>query len=406
MYDWRFWARPTQITPGGNWRVWLLLGGRGAGKTRTGAEWVREQVETGRCRRLALVGATAADARDVLVEGESGILSISPPHMRPIYEASKRRLTWPNGAIATLYSADVPNRLRGPQHDGAWCDELAAWRFGDAWDQLLLGLRLGADPRVVVTTTPRPTKLIRDLVGSSMTHVTRDSTYANAANLAQAFLAQIVHQYRGTRLGRQEINAEILEDVEGALWNHAAIEASRVARAPDLVRVVVAVDPAVTAEAGSDETGIVIAGVAANGHGYVLDDVSGRLTPGAWGKAALGAYAKYKADRIVGEANNGGDLVENTIRTVRDEKDRPVGQQVSYRKVIASRGKYTRAEPIAALYEQGMIHHVGYFDKLEQQLTEWTPGGPSPDRLDALVWALTELQIRAIPRAHTAPLAI
>lgn len=385
-YHWPSQARPSQLAPGGDWRTWLVLAGRGFGKTRTGAEWIRDRIESGRCHRLAVVAPTAADARDVAVEGESGILAICHPDRRPVYEPSKRRLTWPTGAMATLYSADEPDRLRGPQHDGAWCDELAAWRYGqEAWDMLMMGLRLGADPRAVVTTTPRPTKQIKALLADPTTHVTRGSTYDNRANLPAAFLAQILSRYEGTRLGRQELHAEILEDVEGALWTHALIDSHRVSEAPELRRIVVAIDPAVTATEGSDETGIVVAGVGADGHGYVLADASGRYTPLMWARKALTLYELHRADRIVAETNNGGDLVEINLRTVQ--------QQVPLKRVHASRGKVTRAEPIAALYEQGRVHHVGILGQLEDQLTSWVPGNGSPDRLDALVWALSDLML-------------
>jgi len=389
LYDWRFWARPKQLPPEGQWRVWLILAGRGFGKTRTGAEWVREQVERHGRRRIAIVGRTAADVRDVMVEGESGILSISPPWFRPVYEPSKRRLTWPNGAIATLYSADEPDLLRGPQHDAAWADELAAWRRPEAWDNLMFGLRLGPDPRVVVTTTPRPVKLIRDLLKDPTTVVTRGSTYENAANLAPAFLEQIISRYEGTRLGRQELYGEVLDDVPGALWQRKRIDELRVSEAPELVRVVVAIDPAVTNEEGSDETGIVVAGRGVDGHAYVLADKSCRMSPDGWARRAVKAFYDHEADRIIGEVNNGGDLVETVIRTV-DPK-------VPYKAVRASRGKSVRAEPVAALYEQGKVHHVGTFDHLEDQLCQITPdgyqGSGSPDRADALVWALTELML-------------
>ena len=258
LCDWSFWARPNQLPPDGDWRVWLLLAGRGFSKTRTGAEQIRARA-TRTARRLALVAPTAGDARDVMVEGESGILAISPPWERRRYEPSKRRLTWPNGAVATLFSADEPERLRGPQHDAAWCDELASWRYPEAWDMLMLGLRLGADPRVVVTTTPRPTKLIRKLIADPTVVVTRGSTYENSANLAPAFLGQIVRKYKGTWLGRPEIDAELLESAPGALWNRGIIEATRASGIPELSRVVVAIDPAVSATEGSDETGIIVA---------------------------------------------------------------------------------------------------------------------------------------------------
>ncbi|SDY22851.1 DNA-packaging protein [Thermoactinomyces sp. DSM 45892] len=385
LYDWRFWARPNQLPPEGSWRTWLLLAGRGFGKTRTGAEWVRFLVETGQAKRVALVAPTAADARDVIVEGESGILAISSPWFQPIYEPSKRRITWPNGAIATLYSADEPERLRGPQHDAAWCDELAAWRYPDSWDMLLFGLRLGADPRVVVTTTPKPTPIIKSLVKVETTAITKGSTFDNAENLAPAFLKQILSKYEGTRLGKQELYAEILDDNPGALWNQRMLDKLRVKEHPDLIRVVVAIDPAVTSHEESDETGMIVAGVGVDGHGYVLEDLSCRSTPDGWARIAVEAYHRHRADRVVAETNNGGDMVEHTIRTV--------DESASYKKLHASRGKLTRAEPIAALYEQGRVHHVGDLGDLEDQLCSWTPGEKSPDRMDALVWSLTELML-------------
>jgi phage terminase large subunit-like protein len=390
-YDWRFWARPEQLAPPGLWRAWLILSGRGWGKTRSGAEWVRGQVETERCKRLALVGATAADTRDVLVEGESGILASSPPWNRPVYEPSKRRLTWPNGALATLYSADEPDRLRGPQHDGAWADELAAWRYPDAWIQLQFGLRLGDDPRVVVTTTPRPTALVRDLARAATTLVSRGSSYENSANLAPAFLDELKRRYENTRLGRQEIFGDILDDNPGALFRRTDIEGARVRRAPSLVRIVVAIDPAVSHDETSSETGIVVAGLGDDGHAYVLDDCSGIFTPAAWAKRAVDTFYDHGADRIVAEVNQGGALVEANLRTV--------DARVPYKAVRASRGKAIRAEPVAALYEQGKVHHVGILVALEDQMCGWDPttSERSPDRMDALVWALTELAIESQP---------
>jgi predicted phage terminase large subunit-like protein len=386
-HDWRVWGRPEQQAPEGDWRVWLLLAGRGFGKTRTGAEWVRAEVEAGRRGRLALVAPTAADARDVMVEGESGVLAVSPPGFRPLYEPSKRRLTWPNGAQATTYSADEPDRLRGPQHDGAWCDELAAWRYPEAWDMLQFGLRLGRDPRAVVTTTPKPVRLVRELVAAPTTVVTKGSTYANLGNLAPAFLDQIVRKYEGTRLGRQELDAEILDDVPGALWTRTLLDGLRVREHPDLVRVVVAIDPAVTSGEKADETGIVVAGKGVDGQGYVLADASCRLSPDGWARRAVEAYRRHQADRIVAEVNNGGEMVELTIRTV--------DPHISYAAVHASRGKRTRAEPVAALYEQGKVHHAGGFPDLEDQMCTYTPDAydGSPDRVDALVWALTDLML-------------
>lgn len=390
-YDWSgLWARDNQLHPPGDWRVWLLLAGRGFGKTRTGAEWIREQVESGRAKRIALVARSAADARDVMVEGESGILAVSPPWFKPKYEPSKRRLTWPNGAIATTYSADQPNLLRGPQHDAAWADERAAWRYDDAWDQLMFGLRLGADPRCVVTTTPRPTKAIRELVADPKTHVTRGSTYENRANLAGAFLDAIIKRYEGTRLGRQELNAELLEDIEGALWTMGVIDSTRVQEEPEeLLRVVVSVDPAVTSEESSNETGIVVCGMQGRGADarfFVLEDYSVKASPDGWARKAVQAFEDWDADLIVGEVNNGGDLVETVIRTV--------APRAPYKAVRASRGKQKRAEPVAALWEQGRAHVVGNLPELETQMTTWVPGldeSDSPDRMDAMVWGMTEL---------------
>lgn len=387
LYDWRFWARSSQLAPPGNWRIWLLLAGRGFGKTRTGAEWVRENVESGRYRRLALIAPTSADARDVMVEGESGMLAISPPGFRPLYEPSKRRLTWPNGAIATMYSADEPDRLRGPQHDGAWADELAAWRYPEAWDMLMFGLRLGADPRCVVTTTPRPTPIIKSLVAASTTVTTRGSTYENIDNLAPAFAEQIISRYEGTRIGRQELHAEILTDVEGALWQWEWIDGSRVAVAPQCTRVVVAVDPAGTHSAQSDETGIVVAGLGEDGGYYVLHGLGYRLSPQGWATRTLNLYDEHAADRIVAERNQGGEMVEHTIRMVRDSA--PV------KTIVASRGKALRAEPVAALYEQGKVHHVGVHSQLEDQMCAFPVAAEHDDMVDALVYAITELMAPA-----------
>lgn len=396
LYEWRFWARPAQVAPEGDWRIWLLLSGRGFGKTRAGAEWVREQVERHGRRRIALVGRTAADVRDVMVEGESGVLAVCPPWNRPEYIPSKRRLEWPNGAIATMYSADQPDLLRGPQHDAAWCDELAAWRYPDAFDMLLLGLRLGDDPRCVVTTTPRPTPVIRRLLADPRVVVTRGSTYENRANLAPEFVAQVVAQYEGTTLGRQEVYGEVIDDVEGALWHRDLLDRTRVApdAVPPLSRVVVAVDPAVTAGAQSDETGIVVAGVDRSqrlANVYVLADLSGRWSPQGWAERVVAAYREHEADRVVVEVNQGGDLVEAVLRGV--------DESLPLTKVHASRGKRVRAEPVAALYEQGRVHHVGLFAELEDQLCTWTGDEESPDRLDALVYAVTALAVE--PRQRT-----
>ena len=323
-----------------------------------------------------------------MVEGESGVMSVSPAYNRPVYEPSKRRVTWSNGSTLTLYSAEEPNRLRGPQHHYLWADELAAWKYPETWDMALFGLRLGDHPRAIVTTTPRPVKLIRDLVGDPGCVTVTGSTYENRDNLAPAFFETIIRKYEGTRLGRQELNAEILDDIEGALWTRGMIESARIRhdQIPGLVRVVVAIDPAVTAGEGSDETGIVVCGLGSDGVGYVLEDLSLSSSPLDWARTAIGAYQRHRADRVIGEANNGGDLIETVLRTV--------DPSVSYRSVHATRGKLIRAEPIAALYEQGRIRHVGAFPDLEDQICEWVPGMSSPDRMDALVWAFTELMTK------------
>jgi len=363
------------------------MAGRGFGKSRTGAEWAISQVEYGGCKRLALVAPTAADARDVMIEGESGILACSPEGFTPHYEPSKRRLTWPTGAIATAYSADEPRRLRGPQHDGAWADEVAQWQYPEAWDMLMFGLRLGDDPRAVVTTTPLPRKIIRDLLKAETTYTTRGSTYENRENLAPAFLEQIVAKYEGTRLGRQELQGELLDDVPGALWTRQMVEDAHISELPEMERVVVAVDPAGTAHEESDETGIVVAGKGMDGRAYVLADRTCRLSPDGWARRATAAYEEFKADRLVAETNFGADMVERVIRTV--------APRISYKKLTASRGKRQRAEPVAALYEQGRVSHVGSFPELEDQMCMFVPEGMdgSPDRVDALVWALSELML-------------
>ncbi len=382
LYDWEYRARPNQLPPPGDWLVWLIMAGRGFGKTRSAAEFIRSEVKRGIARNVALVAKTPADARDVMIEGESGILAISPILERPEYEPSKRRLTWPNGAKALIYSSQEPDQLRGPQFDCAWGDEIRTWYYPqETWDNLLFGLRIGQHPRLVATTTPIPIALIKVLLKSPDVAVTTGTTYENRANLAPSFYAQIITRYEGTRLGRQEIHAELLEDVPGALWHRANIV---IKPAPDMKRIVVAIDPAVTSSESADETGIVVAGAGVDGFYYVLTDRSARLSPDGWANRAIQAYRDFKADRIIGEVNNGGEMVELTLRTV--------DRNIPYKAVHASRGKQARAEPIAALYEQGKVFHVQTFPELEDQLTAWTPEtGKSPDRLDALVWALTEL---------------
>jgi phage terminase large subunit-like protein len=379
-YRWTMNARPNQLPPPGNWRVWLIQAGRGFGKTRIGAEWTRESAK--QYPLVNIIGATADDARDIMIEGESGILACCPPQERPEYLPSKRRLEWPNGARTLIFTADEPERLRGKQHMRLWMDEVAAWRHPEAYDQAMLGLRLGSNPQAVATTTPRPTKLIRDMIADPSTVVTRGSTYDNRANLAPQFLDQIVKRYEGTRLGRQELAGELLLDVPGALWTLAMFDERR--NAPDLKRVVVAIDPAASRNEDSDETGIIVAGHGIDDDWYVLADRSGNFAPDEWAKRAIHAYDEFKADRIIAEVNNGGDMVESTLRTVR--------RRIPYTKIHASRGKAIRAEPIASLYAQGHVWHTQPFDALEDQLVNWTPdSGDSPDRLDALVWAMTEL---------------
>jgi phage terminase large subunit-like protein len=366
------------------------MGGRGVGKTRTGAEWT---IASARDFPLTnIMGATADDARDIMVEGESGILASAPDDFRPTYLPSKRRLEWPNGARSLIFTADEPERLRGKQHQRIWMDEVAAWKKPDSYDQAMFGLRLGADPRACLTSTPKPVKLIRNLLeeeqaGTGRVAVTRGSTYANRANLAPAFFAQIITRYEGTRLGRQELGGEYLDDVVGALWTRAMFDNRH--PAPDLRRAVVAVDPAITATEDSDETGIVVAGVGVDGRGYVLADRSCVDTPQGWASRAIAAYREFGCDRIVYEANQGGDLVGHTLRMA--------DRLVPLKAVHASRGKRVRAEPVAALYEQGRVTHTTALDDLEDQLCNWTPElGESPDRLDALVWALTELMVQKI----------
>lgn len=408
IHDWRFLARPNQIAPDGEWQNWLVLAGRGFGKTRCGAEWAREQVKAG-ASRLGLIAPTASDARDVMVEGESGILAVcwagdktigGDPLGRPSYEPSKRRLTWANGAIATLFSAEEPERLRGPQHDVLWCDELAAWKYlRETWDMAMFGLRLGDRPRTCITTTPKPLPLIKEIAKDARTVITKGSTFDNAGNLAPTFLQAIRDKYEGTRLGRQELNAEILDDLPGALWTRDEIDKHRVSAFPDLRRVVVAVDPSGTKGQSDDgdEIGIVVAGKGIDGRAYVLADRTCKLSPDGWGRRAVDAYYgrwsqtpdKVKADRIVAERNFGGAMVEHVIKTIEPT--------VPYKEVTASRGKVARAEPVAALYEQGRVSHVGSMPELEDQMCLIAPEGyvgeGSPDRADALVWALTELML-------------
>jgi phage terminase large subunit-like protein len=377
-----------------DWLVWLLMSGRGAGKTRSGAEYVHRLTE--KYPRIALIAPTGPDLRDTLVEGESGILTISPPGKRPLWEPSKKRLTFPNGAIASGFSAEEPDRLRGPEHYAAWLDEPAFYPLiEDVWDNLLFGLRLGPRPHVVCTTTPKPKPWLKSLLKDPRTRLSRVSTYANLENLSPIFAERIIGKYEGTRLGRQELHAELLEDVEGALWTAALIQEDRVAQHPDLSRIVVAIDPAGSSRDSADETGIVVAG-RSNGHYYVLADRSGHYTPSGWARAAMNAYEEFSADAIVGETNYGGEMVEDTLRSQ--------GFDFRFKGVHAKKSKRLRAEPIVGLYEQHKVHHVGEFVDLEGEQTEWVPDeSDSPNRLDAVVYALTELAMGVQHAAISSP---
>lgn len=380
-------ARAEQLPPMGKWSIWLYMAGRGAGKTRTAAEWLAWEAIRQPRTRWAIVAPTFADARDTCAEGESGVLSVIRRYkMLKSYNRSIGEIVLTNGSRMKLFSADEPDRFRGPQHHGAWCDELAAYRYTDAWDQLQFGLRLGEHPRVIVTTTPRPTPLIRALAGrkdGSVT-ITRGSTFDNAANLAPAALLELQARYNNTRLGRQELYGEILEDIEGALWTRGLIERNRLEKAPPLSRIVVSIDPAVTNNDESDETGIVVCGADAQGHGYVLGDFSFRGSPLDWASKAVAVYDEFKADSLLVEVNQGGDMVSAVLKQIR------LGLPI--REVRAHVGKRLRAEPVAAMYEQGRIHHIGVYPVLEDQMTIWTPADPtSPDRIDAMVQAFSDL---------------
>jgi phage terminase large subunit-like protein len=379
-------ARTEQIpTDNENWNTWLFLAGRGAGKTRTAAEWLAWKAISNEGTRWAIVAPTHADARDTCVEGESGILNILKEYgVLKDYNRSISEIFLTNRSRIKLFSGEEPDRLRGPQFHGGWFDELAAFKRPDAWDQYQFGARLGQHPQTIITTTPRPTKLIKDLVDREGVKVVRGSTFDNAKNLAASALAELKLRYENTRLGRQELYGEILDTVEGALWTREMIERARVTDIPPLIRIVVAIDPAVTNNADSDETGIVAAGITSDNHYYVLSDKSLRASPDAWARQAVNLYHDLGADKIIAETNNGGDMVTLLIKQV--DHSAPV------KKVTATRGKQLRAEPISSLYEQGRVHHHGYFAELETQMCEWTPvSSESPDRLDALVWAITEL---------------
>ncbi len=390
---WPMWARQDQLPPPGDWRTWLLLGGRGSGKTRSSVEWVRAQIEAGRRVQVGIVGPTSDAVRRIQIEGPSGLLSVCPPWNRPSYEPSTRRVVWESGAVCHLFSAEEPDRLRGPNLDAAWADEITSWADAPTvWDMLQFCLRVpgpkGDAPQCVVSTTPKMQRLLKAILNAPSTVVTRAKTSDNAANLDPSTLAYYREKYGGTTLGRQELDAELLEDLEGALWTRAMLDACRVYVAPpSLRRVVVAVDPAGGSSKSNAETGLIVAGRADDGHGYVLADQSGRYTPDGWARRAVDLYRTYNADRIVCEQNYGGAMVEATIRSV--------DASVPVKLVVASRGKAIRAEPVVSFYEQKRVHHVGMFPEMEDQLCGWDPAGsdPSPDRLDALVWAVSELMV-------------
>lgn len=406
LFDWLFWARPDQLQPeelgaGGKF-IWFAKAGRGYGKTRMFAEWVIDKVKNHGYGYISLAGAAADEVRDIMIEGESGILACSPPWFMPVYEPSKKRIEWPNGARASIFYGTEPDKARGAQSDLIWADEIAKWKYPqDTFDNLLLGLRLGKNPLCGVSSTPKPTKFIKELAARDDVIVTCGSTFDNVGNLAKPFIDTILRKYKGTRLERQEIFAQILDDNPGALWHRHWIEQARVTRAPDLFRLVVAVDPAASSNEDSAETGIIVVGkgpalvgmkMMDQPHYYVLEDLTITGTPSQWAQQAVSGHNKYRADRIIAEKNNGGDMVASTISNVDPD--------VKVDLVWASRGKVTRAEPISALYEQGRVHHVGTFGDLEDQLCEWQPGAPSPDRMDALVWGISslhEIQPAGIP---------
>lgn len=396
-HHWPFWAREDQLEPPGDWNFWLILAGRGWGKTRCGAETVNGWANSGRYGRIALVAEDAKDAKDVMIEGDSGILACSAPDKRPSWMPSKKKLEWPNGAVAYVYASSDPEELRGPQFDAAWMDELAKWKAAKAtFDMLQFGMRLGPHPRQVITTTPRNTPVLKDLINRPDVHVTKGRTYDNIANLADVFVQTIVRQYEGTRLGRQELEADLLSDTPGSLWSISQLDTFRVARHPALERTVVAVDPAAKdatkkKDAATDETGgthgIVVSARGIDKHGYILQDGSIQGSPKEWAQRAVDLYMQYEADAIVVETNQGGEMVISTIRSI--------SPFIPIIEVKASKAKWARAEPISSIYEKGLVHHVGTFPDLEDQMSMMTntgfDGAGSPDRVDALVWGMTHL---------------
>lgn len=406
-YEWDLFARKAQRPPrDDDWDTWIIMAGRGFGKTRPGAEqviqWARELGPDYGGGHIALIATNPLDARAVMLEGESGILACSPPWFRPLYEPSKKQLRWNNGVIAHIYSAEEPDQLRGPQHHKLWGDEPCKWKYPqETWDMAQFGLRLGIDPQALLTTTPRPIKMLIDLLNDPRTRTTTGHTLENQHNLSPKFLRTIMRKYAGTRLGKQELEAKLLTDTPGALWKQDNIDHNRVMLAPEMSLIVVAIDPQAndpeTLRKNPElleetaETGIVVAGRGMDGHFYVLADESGHYTPKQWGQKAVELYDAHKAEKIIGEVNNGGAMVGYVVRVA----SKAIGQEVLFKAVNASRGKRTRAEPVAALYEQHRAHHVGAFSDLESQMITWVPGLKSPDRMDAMVWAATEAMLLA-----------
>lgn len=388
--EWTFpHARSDQHPPVADWLIWAQIAGRGSGKTRSGSEWTHRFVEANPGCRFALVAPTIPDIRDTMVEGESGLLATARPAFRPEWEPSKKRLTWPNGAQAFGYSGEEPDRLRGPQHHAAWCDEPAHIPLiQEVWDNLMFGLRLGKSPRVTITTTPLPTKWMKETMADPEAIVVNASTYANIRNLPPHYARRILAKFEGTRKGRQEIEGKVLEDVEGALWTGDLIDNHRVKEAPELARILVGVDPAGTKTKRSDETGIIVGGRGENERSYVLADYSGKYSPNGWAMQLLHAYDTWEADAVVVEITYGRDMVIAVIEGVCREQRRPMPRIIT---VDSRRGKAIRAEPVVGMYERGEVSHVGLFDQLEDELTTWIPGNPSPNRLDANVHLLTEL---------------
>lgn len=388
--------RPPEVASNGKpWRTWLILGGRGAGKTRAGAEWVRGIAKADRHARIALVGETEHDVRSVMIEGASGLIAVHPQGEKLQWYPTRRRIEWPNGAVAEVFSSENHEGLRGPQFTAAWCDELAKWRQAEAtFDMLQFGLRLGERPRQVITTTPRPIALLKKLMADPSTALTRAGTVANALNLSASFVEQVFARYKGTRIGRQELDGEIVEERADALWTRAGLESCRVDAAPELTRIVVAIDPPASSKRGADACGIVAAGRAGDGTIYVIEDASiAGATPQGWASRAIALWRKYEADALIAEVNQGGEMVSAVLKSI--------DSGVPVTTTRATRGKYHRAEPVSQMYEQGRVKHAGNFPALEDEMCDFgldgLSSGHSPDRLDALVWAVAALSFAARP---------